>query len=72
MRLMFNFILKAGSKYRLGNSHTNCRLHQFIDFIMIRPELRYDHAWNNNHIMPFNNGTKAFQFTVATDLCISF
>lgn len=46
--------------------------HHFADFVVIRPEVRYDHAWNDSGVTPYDGGTKKYQFTAAMDLCISF
>ncbi len=53
-------------------SHTIAWSHHFTDFVLLRPEVRYDHAWNKDGITPYDNGTKKAQFTAAVDLCISF
>ena len=53
-------------------SHTLGWSHHFTDFIVIRPELRYDHAWNNTGATPYDGGTRVYQFTAAMDLCVSF
>jgi len=53
-------------------SHTIGWSHHFTDFVLLRPEVRYDHAWNNDGATPYDNGTKKAQFTAAVDLCISF
>jgi hypothetical protein len=37
--------------------------------IQIRPELRFDHAWDRN---AYNRGTRQGQFTAATDLILHF
>jgi hypothetical protein len=53
-------------------SHTLGWSHHFTDFVLIRPEVRYDHAWNNTSTTPYDNGTRVYQFTTAMDLCLSF
>lgn len=53
-------------------SHTIGWSHHFSDFILTRPEVRYEHAWNNNNTMPFDGGTKNFQFSASIDLIIRF
>jgi hypothetical protein len=53
-------------------SHTLGWSHHFSDFVLIRPEVRYDHAWNDQNVTPYNGGTRVYQFTAAMDLCISF
>ena len=53
-------------------SHTIGWSHHFTDFVLLRPEVRYDHAWNNTNVTPYNGGTKKGQFTAAMDLCVSF
>jgi len=53
-------------------THTLSWSHHFTDFIIIRPELRYDHAWNNMGVTPYDDGTKDYQFTAAVDLVVSF
>jgi hypothetical protein len=40
-----------------------------FDTLMIRPEIRYDHA---DDIKPYNNATSDHQFTIATDLSLTF
>jgi len=52
--------------------HTLGWCHHFTDFIMIRPEVRYDHAWNDKNVTPYNGGTRVYQFVAAMDLCVSF
>ncbi len=37
--------------------------------IQLRPELRYDHAWDRN---AYNNGTRHNQLTLATDVIFHF
>lgn len=53
-------------------SHTVGWSHHFTDFVLIRPEVRYDHAWNNDGVTPYNGGNRVYQFTAAMDLCVSF
>ena len=53
-------------------SHTLSWSHHFTDYILIRPEVRYEHAWNHTGVTPYDNGTKSWQFVAAVDLCISF
>ena len=53
-------------------THTLGWCHHFTDFVMIRPEVRYEHAWNDKGVTPYNGGTRVYQFTAAMDLCVSF
>ena len=53
-------------------SHTIGWSHHFTDFIIIRPEVRYEKAWNNNHVNPYDLGTKNYQYTAAMDLVVRF
>ena len=53
-------------------THTLSWSHHFTDFVVIRPELRYDHAWNKDNVTPYDNGSKKAQFTGAMDLIVSF
>jgi len=53
-------------------THTLSWSHHFADFVTIRPEIRYDRAWNNNNVTPYNGGTAKGQFIGAVDLCVSF
>ena len=53
-------------------SHTLGWSHHFTDFILVRPEVRYDHAWNGNGGTPYDGGTRVYQFVAAMDLCVSF
>ncbi len=43
--------------------------HYFSPSILIRPELRYDHAWN---APAFDKGTKKNQFTALIDILLRF
>jgi hypothetical protein len=54
------------------STHTISWAHHFTDFIVIRPEVRYDHAWNSNNVTPYDGGTRDYQFTAAMDLIVSF
>jgi len=53
-------------------SHTIGWSHHFSDLVITRPEVRYEHAWNNNNVTPYDMGTKKFQYTVAMDLIVRF
>jgi hypothetical protein len=53
-------------------SHTLGWSHHFADFILVRPEVRYEHAWNNTGTTPYDGGTRVYQFVAAMDLCVSF
>ena len=53
-------------------SHTIGWSHHFSDLIIIRPEVRYEQAWNNNNVTPYDGGTKNSQMTAAMDLVIRF
>ena len=53
-------------------SHTLGWSHHFTDFILVRPEVRYEHAWNNTGVTPYDGGTRVYQFVAAMDLCLSF
>lgn len=52
-------------------SHTIGWVHHFNDLIRIRPEVRYEKAWNND-ATPYDNGTRRDQFTAAMDLIVRF
>ncbi len=54
------------------SSHTIGWSHHFTDFIIIRPEIRYEQAWNDKNITPYDNGTKKSQSTAAMDLILRF
>jgi putative OmpL-like beta-barrel porin-2 len=53
-------------------THTIGWSHHFSDLIMIRPEVRYEHAWNKDNVTPYDNGTKTYQLTAAIDLVVRF
>ncbi|MEC5143642.1 outer membrane beta-barrel protein [Chitinophaga sp. 212800010-3] len=55
----------------LYTSHTIGWVHHFNSLIRIRPELRYETAWNNN-ATPYDNGVRKDQFTAAMDLIVRF
>jgi len=54
------------------SSHTIGWSHHFADWVMIRPEVRYERAWNNANVTPFDSGTKNYQFSAAMDLVVRF
>ena len=44
-----------------------------LEGLVIRPELRYDHAFEDDTgIKPFDAGTKRDQFTIGIDVVIPF
>lgn len=53
------------------SSHTIGWVHHFTDYLTMRPEIRYEQAWND-HETPYDGGTKKYQFTIASDLIIRF
>jgi hypothetical protein len=53
-------------------SHTIGWSHHFTDYIIIRPEVRYEQAWNSKNITPYDGGTKKSQETAAMDLILRF
>jgi hypothetical protein len=44
-------------------------IHHFTDLLMVRPEIRYDHAYNST---PYDNGTRADQFMISGDIVQRF
>ena len=70
-----NDILNDARGQRTGfatwySSHTIGWTHFFTDTILIRPELRYERAYQN--VTPYDNGTKKDQLKGAMDLIIRF
>jgi hypothetical protein len=55
----------------LYQSQTIGFVHFFTDVIRIRPELRYEWAWQPG-VTPYDNGTKKNQFTAAMDCIVQF
>jgi hypothetical protein len=53
------------------SSHTIGFVHHFNNYIRIRPELRYERAWEGN-VTPYDNGTRKDQYTAAMDLILRF
>jgi hypothetical protein len=53
-------------------SHTVGFSHHFSNYLITRPEIRYEQAWNNHNVTPYDMGTKKSQFTGAVDLVIRF
>lgn len=69
-----NDLLNDPHGYRIGvrtlaTSNTVAWCHFFNPYVIIRPEIRYEHAYNNNL---YDNGTKRDQWTLAADLILRF
>lgn len=52
-------------------SHTIGFIHQFTNYLMFRPEIRFDKNWNQG-VTPYNLGTKSNQFTANMDMILRF
>ena len=53
------------------SSHTIGWVHHFNSLIAIRPEIRYETAYEKG-VTPYDNGTKKDQYTVAADIFVRF
>ncbi|MET4139120.1 outer membrane beta-barrel protein [Pedobacter sp. UYP1] len=53
------------------SDHTIGFVHHFNSLIMIRPEIRYEHAYKDG-ITPYDNGVKKDQYTAAMDIIARF
>lgn len=53
------------------SDHTIGFVHHFNSLIMIRPEIRYEHAYKDG-ITPYDNGIKKDQYTAAMDIIARF
>ena len=53
------------------SDHTIGFVHHFNNLIMIRPEIRYEHAYKDG-ITPYDNGVKKDQYTAAMDIIARF
>jgi Putative beta-barrel porin-2, OmpL-like. bbp2 len=53
-------------------SHTIGFIHNFTEWITIRPEIRYDYNVGNKEIKPYDLGGKSSQFFAGSDLIVRF
>ena len=63
---------KKGQRTGINTKYTENTLmlsHWVGTTIQVRPEIRFDHAWDRN---AYDGGTRQSQFTVATDLIVHF